>query len=150
MISDMRSLKISIQILGILYITPTTTFDAKLKTFLSISINNDSISPSKYSRSDLLIYFISFLIYKDTPPPRRCFLKRFIRLYFGILYRSCLLSSSHVSVRQLYCFKNVLIPKQHAVREILCSRIKLPTARFFSGTNSDPQPASRPASGPFG
>ena len=51
---------------------------------------------------------------------------------------------------QLYCFKNVRIPKQHAVREILCSRIKLPTWRFFSGTNSDPQPASRPASGPFG
>ena len=42
------------------------------------------------------------------------------------------------------------IPKQHAVREILCSRIKLPTSRFFNGTNSDPQPASRPASGPFG
>ena len=42
------------------------------------------------------------------------------------------------------------IPKQHAVREILCSRIKLPTSRFFNGTNSDPQPASQPASGPFG
>ena len=42
------------------------------------------------------------------------------------------------------------IPKQPAVREILCSRTKLPTARFFNGTNSDPQPASRPASGPFG
>ena len=44
----------------------------------------------------------------------------------------------------------IVMPKQHAVREILCSRIKLPTSRFFNGTNSDPQPASRPASGPFG
>ena len=50
----------------------------------------------------------------------------------------------------LYCFKNVRIPKQHAVCEILCNRIKLPTSRYFNGTNSDPQPASRPASGPFG
>ena len=29
------------------------------------------------------------------------------------------------------------IPKQHAVREILCSRIKLSTSRFFNGSNSD-------------
>ena len=36
---------------------------------------------------------------------------------------------------ELYCFKNVRIPKQHAVHEILCSRIKLPTSRFFDRTN---------------
>ena len=101
MISDIRSLKISMQVLGILYITPTTTLDDKLKTFLSISINRDSISTSKYSRSGLFINFISFLIYKDTPPPRRCFLERFIQLYLSILYRSCLLWSSHVSVRAI-------------------------------------------------
>ena len=39
MISNIRSLKISMQVLGILYITSSTTLDDKLKTFLSISIN---------------------------------------------------------------------------------------------------------------
>ena len=66
------------------------------------------------------------------------------RKYWWLVYQMVTLSY------QLYCLKNMRIPKQHAVREILCSRIKLPTSRFFNGTNSDPQPASQPAPGPFG
>ena len=39
---------------------------------------------------------------------------------------------------QLYCFKSVHIPKQHAVREILCSRVNLPASHYFQWNEFGP------------
>ena len=91
----MRLLKISIQVLGIMYITSND----KSNTFLSVSINNDSISQTKHSILGLFINCTFFVIYKYALHYRRCFLKLFMQLYLGILHRSCILP--HVSVRSI-------------------------------------------------